>query len=498
MAALASGVMLHLLLVLTWPTAVPQTAHELPGLLPVAGLALLIAGALSASWLLAQPHRVLFAVLVCCAGLPDLMEGFSIRPAGFNIFGQDILLMLVAADVLRRFLCAPAGSRLPTGEAIGADPLALRAIAPLLPALAIFFCMGFLQMGRGIALGSLFHDALGDFRRGYVYLLLFLYPATLPDASRTVRTIRAALLTAAGIHVLTALGQLALGQLERRMVLDAAHVLHHFTLVVVAFAAYEALSRLLQRGEIPGGRLLPMAVFAITSMIVVVGNFRSVWLGFVAGGIMLLILGDARVRARLIGVGMVGLVAMVAALALAWGLPAGHRGETVGEEIGRKIFLSKEFRTDLNIIWRQQSYAAALERWRERPALGAGLGVMNSFFVLTSAGDVRLAERHRVHNSYLWILQTTGMVGIVLFVWLHGGFVWLALRGIRKALRAGGEPPVLAMALLAFYTAFMVTSGFDVLLEMSTRILTLALAMSGCLIAAALSASSFTPRRVAR
>jgi len=434
-------------------------------------------------------HALLLAMTVACAGLPHVTNGIEIPTGIFKIYGQDMLLGLVLLNMAGRALVS-----LP-----GTAPLHVAAESAarfrwLFAAIVLFVTMGALQAGRALAIGTDFNDALGDFRRGYFYLLLIVFPFTLPDRRRTLLCLRNGFLIAAAIHIATGAGQVIFNKLERRMVLDAAHILAHYELVVVSFLAHWCLGRLMlgarssevERGEL-SARATPrlLAGMSLATLVVVVGNFRSVWMGFLVGGLGLMMAIPGRARLRLLGAGMAGGVLLLLAIALVWRMPVGDSDGTVGAEIVKKVTLTKEFSRDRNIVWRQQSYAAALEAWSRNRAFGTGLGVMNSFFVHASDGGVRMAERHRPHNGYLWILQTTGLVGLSLFLLLHGTFLTLLLGGLRDLVRRGRPVPVLSLAFLGFYFAFMTASGFDVLLEMSTNILALTLAMAGALLALA-------------
>ncbi|MFT4197326.1 MAG: O-antigen ligase family protein [Pseudoxanthomonas sp.] len=102
-------------------------------------------------------------------------------------------------------------------------------------------------------------------------------------------------------------------------------------------------------------------------------------------------------------------------------------------------------------------YRFGLQRWRERPWLGWGLGTTPR--LIAAAGLALDGQRHaHLHNAYLDALVGLGLVGALLL----GGFALLAVRELWLAWRSGVVAPPVAFALLAGSLLIVaVANGFD-------------------------------------
>jgi O-antigen ligase len=355
-------------------------------------------------------------------------------------------------------------------------------VVPLL----FMMIVGVVGLLRGLKAGIDFNDAFGDFRRGYFYLLAILIPLLIGQYRRTAKMVDATMRAAALVLITAGLLQLALGKLDRRMVLDAAHILSHFLLVVVSYLFFRELPFLFLPGYSSNRRLLALAQCFAASMVVILGNFRSVWLAFFGACLIMFFVVAGKMKAYFIGLAILGTTLLVLGIGLLWTYPIGDRGKTLGDEISLKLKHTKEMDRDLNIIWRKQSYTAALESWAAQPILGTGLGKMNDFFVLKSDGNIRLASRNRPHNGYLWFLQTVGITGLLVVLWFHSTIFFRLAGRVRQSSQGKIEFIPLYWGAFGFYCCFMIASGFDVLLEMATRILTISIVMGAALLPLAL------------
>jgi O-antigen ligase len=417
-------------------------------------------------WLIARPRAILFGLLFVPAMASVWFADRSVNLGPGKLYIQDVFFGLFFAWMAKRWLESSPGTTLTPRR------------VPLAWPLAAMLALGAFQTVRALKLGIDFNDALGDFRRGYFYLLAYLFPLMLPRRREALRFFEILALGTALALIIKGLGQGALGKIDRRMQTDAAHILNHFEATLVSFLAFYCLARLAggktqSRAEMAWA----LAGMALATMAVVLANFRAVWLGFLVGGLVVFSAMPPRVKGAMMTLGFAGALAAGGMLFALKDFEVGGRGQTVGAELSRKIERARNYDRDINVLWRYQSYQAALESWRERPWLGAGLGRKTSFYYVASDGNLAMASRHRIHNSYLWLLQTAGVVGLTVALWFHGLFfvrAWRALR--RKAQTPPGAPP-LAAGLLGFYAAFMTATALDVLLEQSIPIIWLATAM---------------------
>jgi O-antigen ligase/tetratricopeptide (TPR) repeat protein len=97
----------------------------------------------------------------------------------------------------------------------------------------------------------------------------------------------------------------------------------------------------------------------------------------------------------------------------------------------------------------------------DHPLTGVGIGNWDAEF-LRYAGPAFMQDGRvfgRPHNDYLWVLSETGIPGLVLFIWIFGGGMWLVWRRIQEsdddeilmlstALGAG----ILAISIHAFFS----------------------------------------------
>jgi O-antigen ligase len=447
-------------------------------------LALIVLAVLGASALfpvvaLHRPELILAGLLLVCPLAPGFFEDHPLDLGPAKLYLYDLFFFLFLAYVALRFAARRPGDRV----------FSMR--PPLLVPLGLMLAMGVLQIGRAVAIGLNVNDSFGDFRRGTVYLIAYLFPFLLPDRRRAVRIMTGLLLGASGLLIVRGVGEALLGRFQRTMILDAAHILRHFELVVVATLAYYGVVRLIVGRGGGGGAPVPGAsgaagaeswvpLFALTSLatlVIIVGNFRSVWLGFVFGAGLVLLVLPLRFRAAALALAFVGLLGVAGGFLIVRDLEVSETGRTLQDEIALKIERFQNYDRDKNVLWRYQSYEAALAVWSRHPLIGAGLGTKTTFFIMRSDGSIAVASRHRTHNSYLWVLLTTGVAGMVVLALFHGSFVLGAGLRMRRLLARTGSAPPIALALFGAYGAFMLTTGFDVLLEESIPVLWLVSAM---------------------
>jgi O-antigen ligase len=212
-------------------------------------------------------------------------------------------------------------------------------------------------------------------------------------------------------------------------------------------------------------------LFPFTLLLVVLGNFRANWIGFVLAAMVLTMLLPTRKRRATILAAIPVMLAAALVFYACRNVRIGQFGETVQETIGAKFRNLIEYRTDPNVIWRFHSYEAAWRAWSEHPWLGTGLGRKLVFHSINASGQQIVQFEHRAHNSFLWVGFTSGAVGLIVFLGLHGTYF---LGAARRAKALGERPEAgLILAYLGFYVGFMTVAFFDVFLEESATAITL-------------------------
>jgi len=251
---------------------------------------------------------------------------------------------------------------------------------------------------------------------------------------------------------------------------DVFHVLGHSDLLFVTFLSYYCLARVAFPS--PGRRRWPWAaLFPITLALIVLGNFRANWIGFVLAALVMIVLLPQRRRRAAIVASMFIVVCAALVFYACRNIRIGEFGETVQETVGTKFRNLLNYQIDPNIIWRFHSYRAAWEIWRDHPWLGIGLGRKLVFHSINASGQQTVYFEHRTHNSFLWVGYTAGAIGLLLFLTLHATYFLGAVRRVRNL----GEQPDrgILLAYIAFYVGFMTVAFFDVFLEESATAITL-------------------------
>ena len=171
---------------------------------------------------------------------------------------------------------------------------------------------------------------------------------------------------------------------------------------------------------------------------------RSAWIGTLVGwGVIV-----AFTRARW----LLGLAALVAVLFLA--LPHGYR------ERATSVFQPHS-------LWSRERVLLWDSGWKifkERPVTGVGLQDLYPLIQRYRSPDAHESHGH-LHNIYLQILATMGVVGLAAFGWLTFGLFRTAGRGLRRDLAQGGRPSDLGLALrlagVAALVGFLVAGLFE-------------------------------------
>lgn len=336
---------------------------------------------------------------------------------------------------------------------------------PLNRFVAAYLVLGFWGIANGWFLSGNAHDeVLGDFRRAFLYFSNYFVILLLCDSWREVRTLKKLVLVASMALVAKAFFQAGTGQFYYRRAGDAAHVLSQYEIIFITISLYYALARIVLSTD----RRAWWLVYAAAAIVaIILANYRAGWLGTMGGLAFLFLTIPGRNKVRLAMLALLGAAFVSTAVLLMWEVPVTEGRSTVGQELVQKANV-KQTTEDINVLWRFASYSAAIDRWMQRPLLGAGLGTYVEFYAPTSTGGSLLAEGHNIHNSMLWILMTQGLLGFAVIMALHTAFLLHAVRFMRRTRWTEGRVFVTAAA--AYYAAMMVATCFENFLEHATPI----------------------------
>ncbi len=333
------------------------------------------------------------------------------------------------------------------------------------------YVMAYLALGlwgvvNGLLLKHNDYDVVfGDFRRAYFYFSNFFVVMLLCDSWKEVRALRNVVLTACASLTLKAFSQATSGQFYYRRAGDAAHVLSQYEIIFISIILFYALAHLLYA---PTRHRLAWAATAGASVVaIILANYRAGWLGTMAGLGFLFLLLPWRRKMRMAMLGILGFMFISTAVLLMWEQKVTEGHSTVGQELMQKADV-KQTGSDINVIWRFQSYTAALAKWREYPLLGSGLGTYVDFYAPTSTGGSILAEGHNIHNSMLWLLMTQGLLGFAVIMTMHVMFLRMSISFLRRTQWTEGR--IFVTAATAYYAAMMVATLFENFLEHATPI----------------------------
>jgi hypothetical protein len=407
---------------------------------------------------LARPRWVFLAFVVGCMVIPFVFEEVSV-PLGFmKLYVQDVVF---AWNLL---ICAVRWS-------VGRHaykPLPLNR-----------YILGYFLLGVwGLFVGFLvshneFDDTFGDFRRSYFYFMNYFIAVLLVDNLKDTRYLRRALLLGATLAALKGLFEISAGQFVYRRFGDAAHVLTHFEITFLMFMIYYALAQVVFRAD--RNRLWWSVPILLGVVVVLIGNFRACWLSLLGGLMFFFCFLPRRQRFIMVMIGAMGAAFVGLAIATMWDLQVTEGHSTVGQEILAKADV-KNTTSDINVIWRFESYANAIQQWKRSPFIGTGLGEVLEFSATTSTGGAMLATGHRVHNSLLWLLMSQGILGFAAIVYIQSRYVISVIRYVRRSTWLEGRTTVLACG--AFYVSVIVTACFEILLESAMPITVLSSTMA--------------------
>jgi O-antigen ligase len=182
-------------------------------------------------------------------------------------------------------------------------------------------------------------------------------------------------------------------------------------------------------------------ITVLTCMAGLVTSFtRSAWLALVAG--LVVLLGLRRPRA---------LVALALVATLAWFTLPGDLGERLRSAFDPAHVTNRE---------RVLMWDAGMRAFRDRPWTGAGI---HNLTTLLDRYRSPAAVEHpaHVHNSYLHVAVSTGIVGLIAFLVLCGAMVATAVGGTPRLHHARGLGVGVRLGVAAGTVGFLVAALFD-------------------------------------
>lgn len=335
-----------------------------------------------------------------------------------------------------------------------------------------YFALGILSLFYGWLVEKNPYDrAFGDFRRSFFYFMNYFVTLYLIDSFEDVKTFFRTLLIGAIALIGKGLYQAATGQFYFRRAGDAAHILSHIELTFLSLAVFYGAVRLIFDSN--ARRWIWTVVVALGCLVTVIGNYRAAWLGLAAGLLLIFLFLPARRRLQVTLV-MAGTLVVAALTVYAlWDTDIGYHS-TLGEQLAAKANVGQTT-LDVNVIWRFQSYEAAIQEWRSTPWFGTGLGKSLEFYTVTSTGQSLLAFDHRVHNSFLYLFMSLGLLGFPVALSVHVLYFVIALRFLRRTNWLEGK--ILVLSLASFYASMIVATLFEHFLESTSTVTVLAASM---------------------
>ncbi len=183
------------------------------------------------------------------------------------------------------------------------------------------------------------------------------------------------------------------------------------------------------------------AAVAVLALVALAATYtRSAWLGLFASGAVLL--------------GFtwpVGLAALAALGVAAWFLAPG----AFGERLRSSFDPTNAWNRERWLMWQ-----AGLHMFRDHPLTGVGLMDLHALY-----DRYKLPEAHErvghLHNTFVHVLATTGVVGFAAFAWLWVSLLRAPAVGLVRSLRAGGLAGGLRLGVLAAFVGFLVAGAFE-------------------------------------
>jgi O-antigen ligase len=191
-------------------------------------------------------------------------------------------------------------------------------------------------------------------------------------------------------------------------------------------------------------RAVALLTFLLFVSGVIIGQSRAVWISFVLGGLVILVLIDRRRRLQLVGYGLSSVV-----IALLVGLLVFPEFYVliVAGLADRFYSLGSAVTSDLSLVNRFEEMGAAWKYIRLNPIVGYGFGVPIEYYSLVYELSYRTSF---IHNGPIGVWYRHGLIGFGLIYFYY--FASL-MRGVRLSRHGAGFYKVLGIAVAACFTA---------------------------------------------
>lgn len=368
---------------------------------------LLLVSAFALGYLLRHPLLHLCAAITILVFIFDKTEGIQVTEAAGGVYYVSYLAgwFLYHVAVLRERLL----------------------LHPVDYAVAFLLLFATLSLPLTVLLGG---DLVAGLRQWSALLLLAFYFPIKDACARDERALYALVLTFALLALFIA-GRnffryyLALQNAEMlwQIVQNRSRANERFLMVTLlgslVFLTYYARTR---RAQFV---MLGLSVVMLAG--VVVGLSRAVWLSVFLGLGVLFLVVDAKQKARLLMLGGLGAVFLVAGAAI---MLDDVFGLVISGLSARFSSLETAGTRDFSLINRFYEWEAAWGHIKQSPIVGWGFGVPFPYYNLIYGIT---QERSYVHSTYLSVLYRHGIIGLGFVLFILGGTF---LRGIRYARRA--------------------------------------------------------------
>jgi O-antigen ligase len=381
-----------------------------------------------------RPDLLLYGFVLCLLAIGDIFSMDPVTQVPVRIYPADYLVLLLAAALL--------SLRRTAVRSLLAEPQTWLLLASLVYGVVqLLYAMAFTEHEM--------NAILGDFRRLYFYPLAFFTPMLLWRSRSSLRPLATLLVLA--------------------------------TLIIAVFACYRALSGNTWRPGIHG-RLgdfrsispfdgVPlMATFSLCLLDLLRSQrlrARSIVLAMII--IFVCVIGNWRIFWALLPLLCVFTVFLKSRKLLTWklvlplvALLLGLVAVFTASRLSPDVFRNLEYRFSKEVVNvskdqdpRYHAWQETLRLARQSPVIGVGIGHQLVFYALTSARTWTLSSQTTTHSIVLSYLYETGIIGLLLFLGIHGLFF---LRVGLPILRSQFPEADLAYALLVGYIVIMLMS----------------------------------------
>lgn len=183
-----------------------------------------------------------------------------------------------------------------------------------------------------------------------------------------------------------------------------------------------------------------LAVLAVLSVALVLTQTRSAWIGLLVA--LATVLAWTRPR------WLVGLAALMAVALL------------FGPATLRERALSSFDPHHVTNVERTHMWEAGTRMFRAKPLTGLGPRNLKPLYDRYKSPEAREPAGH-LHNVFVQIAATTGIVGLLAFVWLYGTLIAMSVRGLRARLARRDPAAGLRLGVLGVLLAFLVAGAFE-------------------------------------